>query len=52
MFFQTWNHLLNDRNPPINVFSAVPTIYIKLMEQFKKSGRENVKKLCKDHIRY
>ncbi|CAF4696959.1 unnamed protein product, partial [Rotaria magnacalcarata] len=26
---QTWNHLLNDRNPSVNVFSAVPTIYIK-----------------------
>ncbi|CAF1528758.1 unnamed protein product [Adineta ricciae] len=49
---QTWNHLLNDRNPPINVFSAVPTIYIKLIEHITKSSKsKDVKKLCSDHIR-
>ncbi|CAF3319462.1 unnamed protein product [Rotaria socialis] len=48
---QTWNHLLNDRNPSVNVFSAVPTIYIKLMEHIKNSSNKDVKKLCSDHIR-
>lgn len=49
---QTWNHLLNDKNPPINVFSAVPTIYIKLIEYISKSSQQkDVKKLCSDHMR-
>ncbi|CAF1091046.1 unnamed protein product, partial [Didymodactylos carnosus] len=34
----TWNHLLNDKDPSISVFMAVPTIYVKLIEQYKKSG--------------
>jgi malonyl-CoA/methylmalonyl-CoA synthetase len=50
--FQTWNHLLNDHHPAINVFSAVPTVYIKLIEHIGKSSNEDVKKLCSDHIRY
>jgi acyl-CoA synthetase (AMP-forming)/AMP-acid ligase II len=49
--FQTWNHLLNDHQPAINVFSAVPTVYIKLIEHIGKSSNEDVKKLCSDHIR-
>ncbi|CAF4709685.1 unnamed protein product [Rotaria sp. Silwood2] len=48
---QTWDHLLNDRNPSVNVFSAVPTIYIKLMEHIKTLSIKDVKKLCSDHIR-
>ncbi|CAF3386864.1 unnamed protein product [Rotaria sp. Silwood1] len=48
---QTWDHLLNDRNPAINVFSAVPTIYIKLIEHIKNSSIKDVKKLCSNHIR-
>lgn len=51
-FVKTWNHLLNDRNPSINVFSAVPTIYIKLIEHLKKSSHGDVKQACSDHIRY
>ncbi|CAF2786536.1 unnamed protein product [Rotaria sp. Silwood2] len=48
---QTWDHLLNDRNPSVNVFSAVPTIYIKLMEHIKTLSIKDVKKLCSHHIR-
>ncbi|CAF1279085.1 unnamed protein product [Adineta steineri] len=48
---QTWNHLLNDRNPSINVFSAVPTVYIKLIEHIGKSSNKDIKKLCSDHMR-
>ncbi|UJR35522.1 hypothetical protein I4U23_028276 [Adineta vaga] len=49
---QTWDHLLNDKDPPINVFSAVPTIYIKLIEHIAKSSKnKDVKKRCSDHMR-
>lgn len=55
-----WDYFLNsNRNPKINIFMAVPTIYVKLIQEFDKQfpkfkythSKEYIKALCKKDIR-
>lgn len=51
---KVWNHLLRDDN--VNVFHAVPTIYVKLIEHYKKNftsavQRNNIQKRLQEKMR-
>lgn len=51
---KVWNHLLRDDN--VNVFHAVPTIYVKLIEHYKKNftsavQRNNIRKRLQEKMR-
>ncbi|XP_067127571.1 malonate--CoA ligase ACSF3, mitochondrial-like [Centruroides vittatus] len=59
---EVWDYLLNTLNkiPRINIFMAVPTIYVKLIEEFDEQfpknkyfshSREYIKAVCKKDIR-
>ncbi|XP_057304020.1 malonate--CoA ligase ACSF3, mitochondrial-like [Hydractinia symbiolongicarpus] len=51
---KVWNHLLQDDN--VNVFHAVPTIYVKLIEHYKKNftsaaQRNHIRKRLQEKMR-
>ena len=57
---KVWYHLLDTVSDPaeqVNVFTAVPTIYAKLLEHYDNKSRNNfayqsfVKDVCKSKIR-
>ena len=55
-----WDHLLAERiskSAQINVFMAVPTVYIKLLEEYDRiiaknpGAQEHIYKMCSENIR-
>ncbi|KAJ9587333.1 hypothetical protein L9F63_019160, partial [Diploptera punctata] len=55
-----WNHLLAENIPKtaeVNVFMAVPTVYVKLLEEYDKiiakdpGAQERIYKICSEKIR-